>query len=71
MTNIATGGEIATPRKIQPGKMGAGGLDSLARGMFEENRQIENLEEQKLFTISNDVKILLQSLIREDEHETQ
>ena len=79
MTNIATGGEIrgSTARTTFPGKMGEGGLDSLtninslAKGMFEENQERENLEEQKLFTISNDVKTLLESLIREDEHETQ
>jgi hypothetical protein len=71
--NIATGGEIrgSTARTTFPGKTGSGGLDSLARGMVEENQQTENLEEQKLFTISNDVKTLLESLIREDEHETQ
>ena len=73
MTNTATSGEIrgSTARTTFPGKIGSGGLDSLARGMVEENQQTENLEEQKLFTISNDVKVLLQSLIREDEHETQ
>jgi hypothetical protein len=73
MTNTATSGEIrgSTARTTFPGKTGYGGLDSLTKGMFEENRQTENLEEQKLFTISNDVKVLLQSLIREDEHETQ
>ena len=64
-------GEIGTARKTLPGKMGADGLDSLTKGMFEQNQQTENLEEQKLFTISNDVKTLLESLIREDEHETQ
>ena len=71
--NIATGGEIrgSTARTTFPGKTGYGGLDSLAKGMVEENQQTENLEEQKLFTISNDVKTLLESLIREDEHETQ
>ena len=71
--NVATGGEIrgSTARTTFPGKTGYGGLDSLTKGMFEENQQIENLEEQKLFTISNDVKTLLESLIREDEHETQ
>ena len=63
-------GEIGTARKTLPGKMGESGLDSLTKGMFEEVKQNENLEEQKLFTISNDVKTLLQSLIREDKHET-
>jgi len=72
--NVATGGEIrgSTARTTFPGKTGYGGLDSLAKGMVEENQQTENLEEQKLFTISNDVKKLLESLTnREDEHETQ
>ena len=72
--NIATGGEIrgSTARTTFPGKTGYGGLDTLAKGMVEENQQTENLEEQKLFTISNDVKKLLESLTnREDEHETQ
>ena len=67
--NVAVG-EIGTARKTLPGKMGESGLDSLTKGMFEEVKQNENLEEQKLFTISNDVKTLLQSLIREDKHET-
>jgi hypothetical protein len=76
MTNMATGGEIrgSTERTTFPGKKGDGGLDSLtklAKGMVVENQERENLEEQKLFTISNDVKTLLESLIREDEHETQ
>ena len=47
-------GEIGTLRKTFPGKVGNGGLDSLAKGMFQEKN--ENLEEEKLFTLSNDVK---------------
>ena len=71
--NIATSGEIrgSTDRTTFPGKTGYGGFDSLAKGMVEQNQQTENLEEEKLFTISSDVKTLLESLIREDKHETQ
>ena len=72
--NIATGGEVpgSTPRTIHQGYRGPGSLYTLAKGMVEESQQTENLEEQKLFTISNDVKKLLESLTnREDEHETQ
>ena len=73
MTNMATGGEIrgSTPRTTHHGYLGPDGLKQLGKGMFEQNQQTENLEEQKLFNISNDVKTLLESLAnREDEHET-
>jgi hypothetical protein len=71
--NVATGGEIrgSTERTTFPGKTGYGGLDSLTKGMFEIKKQNEDLEEEKLFTISKDVRQLLHSLIREDKHETQ
>ena len=74
MTNQATSGEVrgSTSRTRSLGYKGPGGLYSLGQGIYEENQQLENLEEQKLFTISNDVKKLLESLTnREDEHETQ
>jgi len=73
ITNIATGGEVrgSTARTTFPGKVGFGGLDSLTKGMYEEAQKSDSLEEEKLFTISNDVKTLLESLIKEDEHETQ
>jgi hypothetical protein len=69
MSNIATGGEIrgSTARTTFPGKSGYGGLDSLAKGMFQENQEKENLEEEKLFTLSNDVKQLLESLVKKDD----
>ena len=71
--NIVTGGEIrgSTARTTLPGKVGYGGLDTLARGMIEETMVQEDLEEEKLFTINQDVKALLESLIiRDDEDET-
>jgi hypothetical protein len=71
--NVATGGEIrgSTPRTTNAGYRGPGGLYTLAKGMVEEN-QSENLEEQRLFTISNDVKQLLESLVKKDDkHEAQ
>ena len=74
MSNIATGGEVrgSTARTTFPGKTGYGGLDSLAKGMFQENQENENLEEEKLFTLSNDVKQLLESLVKKDDkHEAQ
>jgi hypothetical protein len=71
--NLATGGEIrgSTARTTHPGYRGPGSLYTLAKGMVEESQENENLEEQKLFTISNDVKTLLESLIRGEKHETQ
>ena len=62
----------STARTTFPGKTGYGGLDSLAKGMFQENQENENLEEEKLFTLSNDVKQLLESLVKKDDkHEAQ
>jgi hypothetical protein len=73
MSNIATGGEVrgSTARTTFPGKTGYGGLDSLAKGMFQENQENENLEEEKLFTLSNDVKQLLESLVKKDDKHEQ
>jgi hypothetical protein len=74
MSNEATAGEIrgSTARTTFPGKTGYGGLDSLAKGMFQENENKENLEEEKLFTLSNDIKQLLESLTKKDDkHEAQ
>ena len=74
MSNEATAGEIrgSTARTTFPGKTGYGGLDSLAQGMFQENQENDNLEEEKLFTLSNDVKQLLESLVKKDDkHEAQ
>ncbi len=74
MTNQATSGEVrgSTSRTRSLGYKGPGGLYSLGQGIYEENQQPENLEEQKLFTISNDVKQLLESLVKKDDkHEAQ
>ena len=74
MSNIATGGEVpgSTARTTHHGYRGPGGLYSLAKGMFQENQENENLEEEKLFTLSNDVKQLLESLVKKDDkHEAQ
>ena len=71
--NIATGGEIrgSTARTRNAGYRGPGSLYTLAKGMVEETMVQENLEEEKLFTINQDVKALLESLIiRDDEDET-
>ena len=74
LSNVATSGEIrgSTARTTFPGKTGFGGLDTLAKGMYQENQQNENLEEEKLFTLSNDIKMLLESLTKKDDkHEAQ
>ena len=74
LTNQATGGEVrgSTARTTHPGYRGPGGLFTLAQGMYEEKELQEDLEEEKLFTINQDVKSLLESLIiRDDEDETQ
>ena len=73
MKNQGTG-EIGTARKTFPGKVGFGGLDSLARpsigrGVVQE--ALEDLEETKLFTTSNDLKNLIESLTKEEQDETQ
>jgi hypothetical protein len=71
--NIATGGEVpgSTPRTTHQGYRGPGSLYTLAKGMYEEKELQEDLEEEKLFTINQDVKTLLESLIiRDDEDET-
>jgi hypothetical protein len=60
MKNTASG-EIGTLRKTFPGKIGFGGLDSLARGVTEvKNSDI--LEEDKLFNTDFEIKSLLESL---------
>ena len=64
MKNQAFGGEVrgSTARTTFPGKVGFGGLDSLARGIYEEN---EN-EEAKLFSIDASIKTLLESLNKKE-----
>ena len=68
MNNIASG-EIGTLRKTFPGKVGFGGLDSLSRGMME-NQKSDILEEQKLFNTDFEIKSLIESLKKVDEDET-
>ena len=54
------------PRKTFPGKSGYGGLDSLAKGMFESREtNYDNgftIEEENLQTTNSEVKRLLESL---------
>jgi hypothetical protein len=74
IANTATGGEVpgSTKRTRHHGYRGPGGLYSLGQGIYEENKQVENLEEEKLFTLSNDIKQLLESLVKKDDkHEAQ
>ena len=63
MNNLATG-EIGTARKTWPGKVGFGGLDSLARGVTESN----DFEEAKLFKAKGEIKTLLESLKKKKEN---
>ena len=68
--NQATSGEIrgSTARTTFPGAIGSGALSNL----YQEDKGNENLEEEKLFSLSNDVKQLLESLTKkEDKHEAQ
>ena len=68
--NQATSGEIrgSTARTTFPGAVGYGALSNL----YEGQQTNENLEEEKLFSLSNDVKQLLESLTKkEDKHEAQ
>jgi len=70
MKNQAFGGEVrgSTARTTFPGKVGFGGLDSLARGVYEGDTK----EEEKLFNIDAEIKTLLESLNKkEDTDETQ
>ncbi len=63
MNNTASG-EIGTSRKTFPGKIGFGGLDSLARGVTEAKNS-DILEEDKLFNTDFEIKSLLESLNKE------
>ena len=64
MKNQAFSGEVrgSTARTTFPGKVGFGGMDSLARGIYEEN---EN-EEAKLFSIDASIKNLIESLNKKE-----
>jgi hypothetical protein len=69
MKNQAFSGEVrgSTSRTTFPGKVGFGGMDSLARGIYESNE----IEEEKLFNTSSELKTLIESLTKkEDKHET-
>jgi hypothetical protein len=69
--NIARG-EIATARKTFPGKVGFGGMDSIARGIVESEEPGDLLDERKLFTTSAEMQTLLEGLFNKDkDHETQ
>ena len=74
MKNQATGEYGNTTRSIFKGKTGYGGLDSLAKGVTE-NKTLDKIEEEKLFTISSEMNNLLESLKhlekKENESETQ
>ena len=58
--------EIGTNRTTFPGKTGYGGLDSLSKGLFEEQESIyegkELLEERKLFETNHEVRRLVEGL---------
>jgi len=70
-------GGYIDPRTIFPGKSGYGGLDSLAKGMFEgqESNYKEGFEadEEKLLQTNWEVKALIESLQKtsETDNETQ
>ena len=69
MKNQAFSGEVrgSTSRTTFPGKVGFGGMDSLARGVYEGDAK----EEEKLFSIDAEIKNLLESLSKkEDADET-
>ncbi len=68
MRNQASG-EVGTSRKTFPGKVGFGGLDSLARGVVQES--VDVLEETKLFNTSTELQNLIESLTKENQDETQ
>jgi hypothetical protein len=62
----AMGPEVGTSRSIWQGKVGYGGLDSLAKGHLAEQQTIyegkELLEEKKLFEKNHEVRRLVKSL---------
>lgn len=61
-----------TNRTLFPGKSGFGGLDSLARGVTE-GTDVNKIEEEKLFSTSRQVDLLIESLLKTKvaEDETQ
>ena len=68
LSNQATGEYGNTYRSAFKGKSGFGGLDSLARGITEG----KETEEEKLFSTSKQVDILIEGLLKKvKEDETQ
>ena len=63
------GMETGTLRQTFPGKVGFGGLDSLARGVVEEQKA-DILEEHKLFSTDFEIKALIESLKKVNKDET-
>ena len=70
---------MGTARSTFPGKVGSGGLDSLAKGMFEEQQTIYeetfSKEESKLLKVSLEAKTLVEELkkseLKKNETEAQ
>jgi hypothetical protein len=66
----AAGPEVGTARSISQGKVGYGGLDSLAKGHLEEQQTIYeetfSKEESKLLKTSRDAKRLIEELERSE-----
>jgi len=64
------GPEVGTARSVFPGKVGYGGLDSLSKGMFEEQQTIYeetfSKEESKLLKTSLEAKRLIEELERSE-----
>jgi hypothetical protein len=67
------------PRFVTPGKKGYGGLDSLAKGMFEQRdssyEQIDLLEENRIHSIGQEISSLIEGLekseLKKNEIQTQ
>ena len=75
----AAGPEVGTARTTFPGKVGYGGLDSLAKGLFEEQQTIYeetfSKEESKLLKANREAKRLIEGLekseLKKNETKTQ
>jgi len=70
LKNQATGEYGNTARSTLPGYIGAGGLMSLAKGITE-NTSYNDLEEKKLFSTSQHVDMLIESLLKTKEPEDE
>jgi hypothetical protein len=70
---------VGTARTTFPGKVGYGGLDSLAKGLFEEQQTIYeetfSKEESKLLKANREAKRLIEGLekseLKKNETKTQ